>query len=192
MAKSKTTVVLAVVATLFTGSSAHAQENKTNLKIQKVISINVPVAQAWKVLGPEFPDASIWATAVAHSEGKGTGINGASCSERACETTMGALSEKITVYSPEKHLLSYQVYHGMPKMVKYAQNTWQLTTLADGKTQLTMTMEMRIGGIGKMMKPMMKMKLSKMGNELTEEFKYYVENGKPHPRKVKAVQKQKK
>ena len=40
-----------------------------------------------------------------------------------------------------------------------------------------------------MMKGMMKKKMSKIADEIIEEFKYYVENGSPHPRAVKANKK---
>lgn len=41
------------------------------------------------------------------------------------------------------------------------------------------------------MKPMMRSKISKVMGQTAEEFKFYVENGQPHPRKVKAVRKTK-
>lgn len=89
-------------------------------------------------------------------------------------------------------MVSYQIAEGMPSMVKNATNTWQLTADGAGKTKLVMRMDVQIGGLmGAMMKPMMRMKLSKMGGELTEEFKFYVENGQPHPQKVKAMKKAK-
>ncbi len=59
--------------------------------IEKEIAINKSIETVWKVLGLEFADAYKWASAVNHSEGKGNGINGASCSERGCTTSMGKL-----------------------------------------------------------------------------------------------------
>lgn len=162
------------------------------MTIEKEIIVNQSIEKAWKVLGTEFAHADRWASAVSHSEGKGAGFNGATCSERGCSTTMGALKEKLLAFSNESHSLSYQVAEGMPSMVKNATNTWQLTAVGADKTKLVMRMDVQIGGImGAMMKPMMRMKLSKMGGELTEEFKFYVENGQPHPRKVKAMKKAK-
>ncbi|MBL4707549.1 MAG: hypothetical protein JKY48_03815 [Flavobacteriales bacterium] len=49
-------------------------------------------------------------------------------------------------------------------------------------------MEMNIdisGFLGTIMKPMMKMQMAGMGNQFLEKFKYYVEKGSPHPRKIK-------
>jgi Polyketide cyclase / dehydrase and lipid transport len=162
------------------------------MTIEKEILINKNIEEAWQVLGPQFAMADQWASAVHHSQGSGAGINGSSCSERGCSTTMWALKEKLLHYSPSDHLLSYQVAAGMPSMVKYATNTWQLSSTGSNQSRLRMIINMEIRGLlGKLMQPMMKMQMGKMGNQLVEEFKYFVENGKPHPRKIKAQQKQK-
>ncbi len=39
------------------------------------------------------------------------------------------------------------------------------------------------------MQPMMKMMMSKMGNTLLSDYKYYVENGRPSEAKLKALKK---
>ena len=39
--------------------------------------------------------------------------------------------------------------------------------------------------------PMLRMGMFKAWKELSEEFKHYVETGKPHPRKTKAIEKAK-
>ncbi len=161
--------------------------------IEKEIVINKGIENAWKVLGHEFPDAYKWASAIKHSEAKGSKENGAICSERTCSTSMGNLVEKILTYSNNDYSLSYQIVQGMPSMVKYATNSWDLKSIGQNKTKLNMKMDIQIGGVmGKLMKPMMKMKMGKMGDELAEEFKYYVEYEKPHPRKEKANKKLKK
>ena len=158
--------------------------------IEKEITINKNIDNAWKVLGIEFADAHKWASAINHSEGSGGEFQGASCSERGCSTTMGGLKEKLTKFSNEDYSLSYQVYDGMPSMVKYAENNWKLTSLGTNKSKLQMRMDLKVGGImGTIMQPMMKMQMTKMGSQLLEEFKFYVENGTPHPRKQKTLRK---
>lgn len=166
----------------------YGQSHKINLTIVKQIAISADISKSWRVLGPEFADAYKWASTVNKSEGKGGLINGEIFSERVCLTPMGTLKEKILEYSVENHLLSYQ-FEGMPKMVRFAKNTWQLTSSGSNKTNLSLKMEMEIGGIGKLMKPMIKMKMAKMAGHTIEEFKYYVENGQPHPRKLNAANK---
>lgn len=94
------------------------------MQIVKEITVNTNIEIAWKILGHEFADAYKWASALRHSEGKGSGFNGAICSERRCDIpSMGKLKEKLIEFSNERYLLSYDAYEGMPAMVKHAHNT---------------------------------------------------------------------
>jgi hypothetical protein len=158
--------------------------------IEKEIMVNKSVKDAWNVLGIDFANASKWASAVNHSEGSGNKFNGSTCSERGCSTTMGSIKEKLYEYSDENYSLAYEVAAGMPSMVKYATNTWKLIEVGNDKCKLQIKMDIRMGGFfGSLLQPIMKMQMSKMGNHLVEDFAYYVENGTPHPRKLKAQKK---
>lgn len=161
------------------------------MKIIKEVIINKNIESAWNVLGHQFAEAYKWASPVNHSEGKGSSYNGATCSERGCDIVgMGKTKEKLLQFSNEKHLLSYSIPEGMPSMVKYATNTWQLTALGNDKSRLNMQIDITLGGImGMIMKPMMKLMMSKMSSTLADDFKYYIEKGEPHPRKIKATSK---
>ena len=155
--------------------------------IEKEILVNKCIKDAWKVLGVDFANASKWASAVNHSEGSGEKFNGSTCSERGCSTTMGSVKEKLYEFSNENYSLAYEVSEGMPSMVKYATNTWKLVEVGENKCKLQITMDIRMGGFfGSLLQPIMKMKMSKMGNHLVEDFAFYVENGTPHSRKLKA------
>lgn len=78
----------------------------------------------------------------------------------------------------------------MPSMVKYATNTCKLVEVGDNKCKLQIKIDIRMGGVfGSILQPVMKMQMSKIGNHLVEDFAYYVENGIPHPRKLKAQKK---
>jgi hypothetical protein len=158
--------------------------------LEREIVINTNIEAAWQVLGPQFPYAFKWASAVNHSEGKGDSLNGSTCSERGCETVLGKLKEKLLTYSAENYLLSYELAEGMPSMVNYATNTWRLISLDSNKTVLRISINFRFRGLaGILMQPMLKIQLSRLGKHLLEEFKYYVESGKPHSRKIKAMKK---
>lgn len=180
---------IAIIVILFNGFALYAKD-KAPIMIKQELIINAPTQKAWQVLGPEFADAYKWASSLKHSEARNhESMNGSTCTERGCNVSgMGNIKEKILQYSDTEHLLSYQVYEGMPKMVKYAVNTWKLTDLGNGTTKLEMQIEMKVGGfMGSMMKGMMRKKMTKMSKLVAEEFQYYVENGKPHPRKLKSI-----
>lgn len=185
----KLTITLMTV--LFLNSGLYAK-NKPNTIIKQEIIINASISQAWQLLGPEFTNAYKWASSINHSEAQNNeSINGSSCSERGCDVSgIGKIKEKILIYSEKEHKLSYEVYEGMPGMVKYAANTWTLTESDNGTTKLQLRIEMKTGGMmGWMMNGMMVKKMTKLSAEIAEEFTYYVENGKPHPRKIKASKK---
>lgn len=155
--------------------------------IRKDIIINVSIEKAWEVLGHQFSNPSQWASAVRHSEGRGASFDGASCSERGCSTTIGEIREKLTHYSDEDHSLAYEVAEGMPSFVKYATNSWKLTELDADKTCLEIHVVIQTSGlIGAIMQPFMNIQMSRFGKEALEDLKYYLEQGVPHPRKVKA------
>lgn len=158
--------------------------------IEKEIIVNKGIDAAWDVIGVQFADAHKWASPVNHSEGSGESINGSACSERGCATTMGKLKERILEYSAANYTISWQAVEGMPAMVKFAKNTWVLTSLDSDKTRVNMTMDIEVGGImGFIMQPLMKLKMTGLSNTLTSDFKYYVEYGRPSAKKAKAMTK---
>lgn len=163
-------------------------KNHKTMVIKKETTIHSDIEKCWDVLGKDFANANKWASAIKHSEGSGDSFNGASCSNRGCDVKgMGALKEKLLNYSDDTHSLKYEIIEGLPSMVKKGTNSWSLVSIGTNKTKLTMEMEMNISGFfGTIMKPMMKMQMGGMGNQFLEEFKYYVEKGNPHPRKIKA------
>ena len=190
MKNLKSTITLIMI--LLTTLSSFAKKDKPPVIITKQIILNTTIEKAWKILGPEFADAHKWASSIKHSQANDTkSFNGSTCSERGCDVSgIGNIKEKITEYSDTEHVLSYDVYEGMPSMVRHMNNYWKLTDLGNGSVKLEMKMTMKIGGMmGAMMKGMMKKKMSKTADQIMEEFKYYTENGAPHPRVVKANKK---
>lgn len=177
-----------VALILLLGFNVQAKEKEPTI-INQEITIDASIAETWEVLGPQFENAQIWASSIKHSEAlNNESLNGSTCTIRGCSVAgMGEIKETLLSYSPENNSLSYEVKEGMPKMVRYASNNWQLIDLGNGKTKLKMKIEMKTGGfMGWMMNGMMKKKMTKLSSEISEEFKYYVENGKPHPRTLKA------
>ncbi len=178
---------------LFLTVTALQAKEKAPIKIQHEFQINSSIDKAWKVLGPGFENAYKWAASVNHSEARDSiSFHGSSCTERGCNVSgIGNIKEKLLQYSDKEHTISYQIYEGMPSMVKYASNTWQLIDNGNNTCKLIMTVEMKTGGfMGAMMKGMMKNKMKKLSKNTGEEFVYYVENNEmPHPRKVNAQNK---
>lgn len=160
------------------------------ISINKQVTINKGIEEAWDVLGVRFAEAHKWASVITHSEARDSqSFNGSTCSERGCDVSgMGSVKEKLIKYSNEQHSISYNVYEGTPKMIKSLVNTWSLSPAGPDRCIVTMNMKVDTAGfMAAMMKPMMKMQMSKMGSNTVEEFKHYVEHGSPHSRKLKTL-----
>lgn len=159
--------------------------------INKQIEIDNSIENVWNILGHDFTHPYKWASAVTHSEGHGKQFASLECDERACQTSMGNIREKITHYSDEQYTLSYDIVEGLPLFVSKGKNKWSLIKKTESKTILYIQMEMILKPWAFFMSPMTKIMFNKLASQLSEDFAYYAENGKPHPRKLKIMEKNK-
>ena len=91
-------------------------------------------------------------------------------------------------FDPDKHSLSYAAISGTPFFIKSVNARWSLTKQDAGNTKLKVGVQIETKGImGAILKPVAKKKLGKLGDMLVDDLKYYVENGKPHARKMAAL-----
>jgi len=156
------------------------------MEVKKEITVNKTITEVWEVLGNQYGEAYKWAKGVYHSEAHGQPkISGAMCSNRACNTSFGKLQEEVKVFKPNQQL-SYEVIEGFPGFIETGVNNWYLSKIGANKTKVTMHFVGKTRGfIGLIMGPMMKMNLKKGLGQALSDFKYYVENGKPSPEKLK-------
>ncbi|MDC7998390.1 SRPBCC family protein [Gilvibacter sediminis] len=163
------------------------------MEVKKEIIVDKPISEVWGILGNQFGDAYKWARGLYHSESFGQpAVEDAHCSNRACNTSFGAIKEKINVFKPNQQL-SYEVIEGFPGFIKSGLNNWYLTKLNDNRTKVHIHFLGETQGIlGVIMKPMMKLNLSITIKDALQDFKFYVENGKPSPEKIKDIKKNKK
>ena len=187
--------VLALTLILLSNYNLKAQnmkQTKANVVASSEIYIDAPIEKIWEVLALDFGGIGKWASGVNRSVGSGAGINGSLCSERACEISAVGFNdtkERILVLDNEQHILRYSLFHGLPGFVKNAENEWQLKQEGD-RIQVTAKTEMRATGLmGWMMRGFMRNSTKKVLKNMAEEFKHYVETGKPHPRKIEAIAK---
>jgi len=154
------------------------------MEIIKKIEINRNIEDVWKVLGHDFVHPHKWASSVYHSEGHGKSTTSIECDERSCQTAIGNINEKLNHFSDSAYSLSVSITEGLPKPMKSGGSAWKLTKLSDEKTLLTFKGDFQFKNWAVMLQPFVEKNFNKMGEELTEDFKYYVETGKPHPRKL--------
>ena len=180
-------VVTLLLITITFNSTIMAQQKEKH--INRDLQINAPIEKVWQVIGHEYADAYKWASSLKHSEAlDSASMNGSSCTERGCDIDgFGKITEKMLAYSNQEHLLTYEVTDGLPFFVIKMENTWKLYTTSEGKTNVEIRMRMQTKGfMGWLMGGIIKRKTEKLLDESLEELQFYVENGKPHPRTVKA------
>ncbi|MEO0468689.1 MAG: hypothetical protein AAF206_03640 [Bacteroidota bacterium] len=71
------------------------------MEVKQQMIINQPIEKVWDVLGNQFGQAHLWASGLYHSKGFGLPkLEGAACSNRACETSIGNIKEEIISFDP--------------------------------------------------------------------------------------------
>ena len=157
------------------------------MKIIKELSIAKPVEEVWEVLGNQFGEIDKWASIISHSDVSGQPkLPGVNYSMRNTTTTQGDGQQELTGFNPDKHEISYKSISGTPAIIKQVSAHWSLQKEGENNTQLRLDFTAEMKGMGFILAPIAKIKLGKVGDVLLDDFKYYVEHGKPHPRKVSA------
>lgn len=158
------------------------------MKIENEIVINQAAAAVWAIVGDQFGDAQLWASALIHTHGHGRAVSGQVCESRTCDVKgMGRIQEKLLDFDPKRLTLQYEVVEGFPFFVERGVNRWTLT--AEGSTtRVQSTAEITTKGLaGLLMAPLMKLQMARLMRQSLEELKHYAETGTPHPRKAKAL-----
>jgi hypothetical protein len=157
------------------------------MKIIRKLTIEKSVEKTWDVLGNQFADIDKWASLISKSEVSGDSkIPGVSFSIRSTETKGGPTKQELTSFNSDQHTLSYKAISGTPFFFKSVKAKWSLSSASENTTNLVLDFEVLFKGIGGLLSPVVKKKLGNVGDQLLEEFKYFVENEKPHPRKLDA------
>ncbi len=157
--------------------------------IQKEIIINKGVEDVWKLIGPGFSEIEKWATTISHSRILEKSNNSSMCSIRGCDTVMGSIKEKVLDYSDGQHLVKFNIFQGMPFIIKEVVHTWQVLPSGNLNSKLSMKVDLTLNFLGRIMQPIMKIMMGKMFEDMAKDFKIYAETGKPSASKIKALAK---
>ncbi len=162
------------------------------MTISKQITIDAPADAVWRVVAHDFHKADQWASSINQSTSREAGPTPDGCpldsAGRACDTSIGGITEQIVHYSEAQKRFGYQAKGDkMPFFVKNLVNNWQVTEQGSSRAQVNMKLNVDLMPVvGTIMGPMMKLQMSKLLDEAVEELKFFIEQGKPHPRKVKS------
>jgi hypothetical protein len=159
-------------------------------------TIDAPASKVWGVLAHDFANIGRWATLIPDSrEDAGTAApEGAVVGGRVCSNSIPGFAdvrEEFTIYSEQSMRFSYKATEGMPSVVKSAENSWTVRSIGPSQSVVEARGEVHMSLIpGLFLAPLMKFQLGRMAHQTGEELKYFIEQGQPHPRKLKAQRKQ--
>jgi len=160
------------------------------MKLSNSIIIDKPARQVWKVLAEDFDKAQQWMAAVpvSYKKDRGNTAPNAPMVGRICELTRkpdGPIAdETITVFDKDSMILGINVVPRNGNIpVEQNHATYAVKELAHNSTQVSLDSNIELKTKGKLLYPALKIGISKSFKEQLQELKYFVEEGKPHPRK---------
>jgi hypothetical protein len=159
------------------------------MELRNEIVIDAPASTVWQVLGERFMDIGDWAAPITSScpvaEARpAVGV------ARACYVAgfgpvkAGTIIERLTVFNREGMFFEYEALDGMPRFVARAVNRWSAHAIADGRCLVRIHATLTLRGPVALFGCLVKSQMQSGGKRVAEELKYYVEQGKVHPRKL--------
>ena len=174
------------------------------MKITKHVTIEASADKVWKVFAHDFDQASEWMASVPKSYGKNLSkeFEGAKSSGRVCELDANPngikASEEFLAYDEKNKSCTVEIsLLNTPALVPILRNVLNFSVKDSGQNQSAVTwiVTPKLKPVASLLYPLtyplIKFGLGLFMGQITEELKYFVENGEPHPRKVKAMGKMK-
>lgn len=162
-----------------------------NIKVEIEKVISAPAEEVWRIVAHKFDAIGSWATAVPESRPLPPGTNGDAAAGRVCETQVpgfNAITETITYYDENGKRFGYEAAAGNPWFVQRAENNWHVIPTEAGKSLIKIRGRIVLNPvIGIFMRPFLNRQLRKISAQTIDELKFFIENGRPHPRKQKQL-----
>lgn len=162
-------------------------------EIPAKILIEAPATKVWQVIAHEFAEIGTWAAAIPHSTTLTTAqpLTDAPIKGRACQTSVPGFQtvhEQFIYYNKVAMSFGYEAVAGMPWFIQRAENHWAVHTVDTQRSQVQIVGKVEvINGLGWLIAPLFRRQLGRTGRFTLEELKYYIEKGKPHPRKIRTA-----
>ncbi len=162
-------------------------------EINNELIIAASANDVWHVVAHRFDEIGVWATAIPESSinTEAPPPEGAEIGGRVCTTTLAGIPdvyETFTYYDEAGMKFGYEATAGLPFFVKSAENNWHVQSVGPNKSVVKTWAVVTFKKFpGLFFAPFFKWQISRIGGRTMAELKYYIEQGKPHPRKVKAL-----
>jgi len=167
------------------------------VKFTKTLKVKSSTDKVWEIFAHGFNDAHKWMASVPHSyaQTNGESFDGAHSDGRVCELSPDQngmkASEKFLAYNEDNKTATVQIdFVNAPFFfpVKFNTLDFSLREIDDDQSEMTWKFRSNIKPLGLLLWPLLRIGFGKFVGEIMEELQFYVENGKPHPRKVKAME----
>jgi hypothetical protein len=169
------------------------------VKFTKKAIVHADAEMVWKVFAHGFNDADKWMASVNHSFAKtnGQSFEGCHSDGRVCELSSNGkgikASEQFLAYNEENKTATIKIdFLDSPSIfpVKFNTLDFSLRELGEGQSEMKWKFRSDIKFLGFVLWPLLRVGFDIFIRQIMEELKFYVENGTPHPRKIKAMKKQ--
>lgn len=150
--------------------------------------VDTSIEKVWDVLANRLGDVSEWSSVVSHAMITKPADGGMVGTMRSCEVPgQPGFAEKVIQYDENEKIFAYQVVEGLPPFVTYGANTWKLTPMKGGKTQIKSHITMDIAeGTPSFAVGSAKSGFFQLIGLGIEELAHYSKTGNPHPRAAQA------
>lgn len=156
------------------------------IHVERTMAIDKSPDEVWAVMGLQFAQVHLWSTNFVDSRPGGPEkFHGLDHSQRVTVTDRGETIQVLDAFDSENYRLAYHITEGMPGIAKAASGVWSLKPIGNNKTMVSIAFDMEVKNlVGYFLSSVIKLKIGKSAEEIAEELKYYMENGKPHARKL--------
>lgn len=162
------------------------------LTFPAVMTIDAPAATVWRVIAHEFAEIGKWATAIPSSTPLDdfpapttAPVGGRACS--AAVPGFRTVHEQFTEYDEANMRFRYRAVAGLPTLIRQAENIWSVQPLTADSTRIEICSELELNRVvGWCLGPILQWQINRIGKATLEELKYFIEEGQPHPRKVRS------
>jgi hypothetical protein len=168
------------------------------MRIMKQIEISASADKVWKVFAHDFDRASQWMSSVPNSYGEDVGesFEGSHSAGRVCELDGDPngikASESFLAYDEAARTCTVNIdLVNAPALIPIRGNVLDFSLDENGPNKSTVkwVITPKLKPLAYVIAPLVKLGLGVFIGQITEELKYFIENGTPHPRKVKASNK---
>jgi hypothetical protein len=183
--KKKILLIFTIISTLLLTVNFLVEKE---VHVKRELTINKSIDEVWEIMGHQYGQVDLWSTNFIESNPSGKPkFPGLNYSKRITLTERGRTIQELDAFDPVNHTLTYHITEGAPSISKKASATWSLISIDSLHTKVVFKFNMTTKGIvGFIMANTIDEKLGSSAKDMAEELKYYLENGSPHPRKIKS------